>query len=254
MKFHDRARTRRPDLSSIVPLAVLFITSLDGPTVHEALRSSLGIFFSPVAGPILWIQVILLNFALFGYFSPIFRAHILCLHACEPTAAVVDLAFKRLNRIRFATIAISVVFFVAGRFALFLFGVGGPGGRVPLGSDAYAELPLHLWEAAADGFFAGVILALQFDFRFYERSGDSLQDRRAGEDEVFLAVLESHSYPRRDRPIHGPAGLLLRGELLLPRGQTPAGSLPPGSGMLSGPLWAPSRGWTCSCTPGVSPG
>ncbi len=70
MKFHDRARTRRPDLSSIVPLAVLFITSLNGPTVHEAFRSSLDIFFSPVTGPILWLQAILLNVALFGLFLP----------------------------------------------------------------------------------------------------------------------------------------------------------------------------------------
>jgi len=173
MKFHDRARTMRPDGGSLVPLAVLFLTSLNGPSVPEALRSSVALFFSLPSGPILWAQVILLNIALYAYFAPVFRVHIQCRLGCESSAGFVDLAFARINRLRSSTIILAVLAFVAGRFALFL--TGTLSADSPLGAYGLAELPILLLESAANGFFVGVLFVLEFDHRFYD-ARETLRD------------------------------------------------------------------------------
>ncbi|MEI6877169.1 MAG: PAS domain-containing protein, partial [Spirochaetota bacterium] len=162
LMYRDRSRTARPDSSVIVPLAVLFVSSFNGPTPGEAWRAALGLFFSWGPGLLLWVEVVLLNVLLYAYLAPIFKVHIICVKACEPSPGLVDLAMRHLNRVRVFTIVLSVLVFVAGKVAMTLLDPSpDPQGRM-------AELPLLLGEAAISGYFVGVILALQFERRLYE--------------------------------------------------------------------------------------
>ena len=209
-----------------VPLAVLFITSLDGFSFHEALQTSFAAFFSGPSALILWVQVLLLNLSLMGFFSPVFRVHILCIKACEPTAETIELAFKRLNRLKLATIAISMAFFLAGKTALFM----------ARASSGLEELPLQLLEAAVNGFFTGVVLALQFDQRFSRQARETLS-KVGGKGEMKYSSLFS-------KVILVVIALVLfmalqafsfAGALYSLAGRVPHGQLPPEPGMLSGP-------------------
>lgn len=162
MKFHDRSRSVMPDATVLVPLFVLFITSLSGPNIEEAFRRSLHLFSHGWPAAIMWIQVLILDIAVYAFFFPVFKVHIKCMKCCEQSGERVDIAMRRLNHIRRFVILASVTTFVVGRYAMHL---------VTLGDTSMATAPgdrsLFFLEAAISGFFVGVILALQFEDRLY---------------------------------------------------------------------------------------
>jgi PAS domain S-box-containing protein len=162
VRFHDRAVTMRPDAGVLVPLAVLFVSSLTGPTVPEAWRNAVTQFFTWGPGLVMWVEVVLLNLALYAWFMPVFRVHIDCMGSCDPSQPMIDLAMRRLNRSRGFSICTSILVFVAGRAAMILLD------PVAVRPQGLAELPLLLIEAVIAGFFVGVIIALQFETRLFE--------------------------------------------------------------------------------------
>ncbi len=149
-----------PDASVLVPLAILFATTLKGLTVGEALGSSWNLFFSSGQGLVIWLQVVFLNFVLYLYAAPVFKLHIACLHgACEPVDSVVERAMGRLDGLTRFIVLSSVVFFAAGGILRYLIAglpAGGPG-----------RAAIDLLESSSTGFLVGVILSLQFENRLY---------------------------------------------------------------------------------------
>ena len=152
-----------PDATVFAPLLVLFVTSLAGPSLGEALHSSLLLFTRGWTAALMWAQVLILDAVLYLYFLPVFKLHIRCQRSCSEPPDRVDLAMRRLNHVRVFAIGVSVAVFVAGRLALAL--VDGSG---PFEADAAYGRALSMTEAAIAGFFVGVILAMQFEDRLYK--------------------------------------------------------------------------------------
>jgi len=161
MKFRDRSGSLLPDFTVFAPLFVLFITSLSGPSLGEALRRSQLLFTHGWTAVALWSQVILLDVLLYLYFLPVYKLHRRCIASCLEPHTRIDLAMRRLNHVRLFTMATAVGVFVAGRLVMsFLDG----GEAVP----STAGRMLLLLEAAIAGFFVGVILTLQSEDRLYK--------------------------------------------------------------------------------------
>lgn len=154
----------RGDTTVFVPLFVLFVMTLSGPSLGVALTRSLGLFFGSWSAAVLWGQVIVLDLALLLYFLPVFRAHLSCSHACDPDERTLAMAVRRLNRTKRFTIFASIAVFAAGRFVLFAM---EPGLLAPDLSLTLARNALALTEASIAGFFVGVILALQVEDRLF---------------------------------------------------------------------------------------
>jgi len=158
----------RPDSSVFVPLVVLFVTSMNGKTVGEAFFAAVREFASPGLGLIMWAEIVVLNLLLYSFMAPIFRVHITCIHACEPSTSLVDRAMQHLNKLPFWTVTASALVFVAGSLLRHILAPD----FLPLDAIArpgrLGELPLQLADAAVSGYFVGVILSLQFEHRLYE--------------------------------------------------------------------------------------
>jgi hypothetical protein len=60
MKFRDRSGSLMPDFTVLAPLFVLFIISLSGPNLGEALHRSQMLFTHGWTALALWSQVVLL--------------------------------------------------------------------------------------------------------------------------------------------------------------------------------------------------
>ncbi len=100
-------------------------------------------------------------------------------------------------------------------------------------------LPVQLNEAAANGFFAGVILALQFDFRFYEARETLIRIGGPGRmkysslfSKVILILVAIVVFMALQ-------AFSFAGSFYSIAGSIPQDRLPPGSGQLSGPLSGP---------------
>ncbi|MFZ4615878.1 MAG: ATP-binding protein [Rectinemataceae bacterium] len=162
MRFHDRARTMRPDSSVMMPLLVLFVSAMNGPSISQAFQTAFGLFTTWGPGLVMWLEVILLNLLAFLYLAPAFRVHISCLKSCEPPQGSIDRAMQHLNRAHRMSILISVLVFLAGALARAI--LSSPTPERP----RFAELPFQLLEAAVSGYFVGILLSLQFERRLYE--------------------------------------------------------------------------------------
>ncbi len=151
-----------PDASVLVPLAILFISALNGPSIKEAFSQALSLFISPGPGIVFWSQVILLNFLIYIYLAPVFRVHMQCLKGCDLPQNLADLAMCRLNRSNGYIIRISTAVFLLGRVAMLLVEhKAGDAGRT-----TWQGL-LLLAESLVSGYFVGVILSLQFEDRLH---------------------------------------------------------------------------------------
>ena len=149
-----------PDLTVLAPLFVLFITSLSGPSLGEALQRSRLLFTHGWTAAALWSQVVLLDALLYLYFLPVYKLHRRCIALCLEPHARVNLAMRRLNHVRLYTITVSVGVFVLGRLGMSFLNPGDA-------ATSTAGRMLFLLEAAIAGFFVGVILALQSEDRLY---------------------------------------------------------------------------------------
>jgi len=150
-----------PDFTVLAPLFVLFITSLSGPSLGEAMRRSQLLFTHGWTAVALWAQVVLLDVLLFLYFQPVYKLHRRCIASCLEPHTRIDLAMRRLNHVRLFTITASVGVFVAGRLVMSYLDAGG------VASTATVRL-LFVFEAAIAGFFVGTILTLQSEDRLYK--------------------------------------------------------------------------------------
>jgi len=161
MKIRDRSGSLIPDSTVLAPLFVLFITSLSGPSLGEAMRRSQLLFTHGWTAVVLWSQVVLLDVLLYLYFLPVYKLHRRCIASCLEPHARIDLAMRRLNHVRLFTISASVGVFVAGRLVMSFLDAGG------VTSTATVRL-LFVFEAAIAGFFVGTILTLQSEDRLYK--------------------------------------------------------------------------------------
>jgi len=161
MKFRDRSGSLMPDFTVLAPLFVLFITSLSGPSLGEAMHRSQLLFTHGWTAVALWSQVILLDVFLYLYFLPVYKLHRRCIASCLEPHTRIDQAMRRLNHVRLFTIAASVGVFVAGRLVMSFLDMG-------IMAPSTAGRMLFLLESAIAGFFVGVILALQSEDRLYK--------------------------------------------------------------------------------------
>ena len=161
---HGRAASKRPDLSAIVPLVVLFVSTIEGPTVRDALVRSLHLFFSWPSGFLLWSMALGLYGLLFAYTWPVASLQRTCVErsACSDDAAAP--AARRLDGLMGFSIAASALVFAAGR------ALGRLGGGLD-GSSAELAGPFQwfvaLLESGVSGFFVGVSMAMHLEDRLY---------------------------------------------------------------------------------------
>ena len=154
----------RPDSSVFGPLIILFVTSLNGPNVHEAFSAAFRQFTTAGPGLVYWAEIVVLNVLLFAFLVPIFKVHISCIRSREPSHEEIDRAMRHLNGIHLLAVLVSVAVFAAGEAIRYLLARGLPS----LESGLVGELLLRVAEAAISGYFVGVLLALQFERRLYE--------------------------------------------------------------------------------------
>jgi len=154
----------RPDSSVFGPLIILFVTSMNGPTVSEAFQTAFRQFTTPGPGLVFWAEIVVLNLLLFAFLIPIFKVHISCIHCGEPPRHLVDLAMRHLNRVHTWSVCAAIAVFVAGEIArsLLRFGVD------VMGQERAGGLVVRIVEQAISGYFVGVLLSLQFERRLYE--------------------------------------------------------------------------------------
>ena len=152
----------RPDSSVLMPLLVLFVAAMNGPSISQAFQTAFGLFTSWGPGLVMWLEVILLNLLAFLYLAPVFRVHITCLNSCEPPQGTIDRAMRHLNRVHRMSIYLSILVFLAGVLARVFLSPANPE------RPRFAELPFQLLDAAISGYFVGVLLSLQFERRLYE--------------------------------------------------------------------------------------
>jgi len=154
----------RPDSSVFGPLIILFVTSLNGPNIPDAFSAAFRQFTTAGPGLVYWAEIVVLNFLLFAFLAPIFKVHITCIRAHEPTREEIDRAMRHLNSIHVLAVLISVGVFVVGEAIRYFLVRGFPSPD----SGLIGELLLRIAEAAISGYFVGVLLALQFERRLYE--------------------------------------------------------------------------------------
>ncbi len=171
MKHREMPRSLWPFSSVFVPLLVLFVSALNGPSPAEAGKQALSSFFSWGPGLVVWLEVLALNLLGLFWFMPVYRLYSDCVRSCEPPEGLVDIATRHLNGMRQWLIGSAILVFVAGKVGMLLLeGAFGFAGRLP-------ELPFLLGEAAIGGFFVGTMLTLQFEGSFYDLRGGLLLRR-----------------------------------------------------------------------------
>ncbi|OHE76214.1 MAG: hypothetical protein A2413_01100 [Treponema sp. RIFOXYC1_FULL_61_9] len=189
MKFFDRSASVRPDAGVLVPIVVLFASSLNGASAKEAFHASFALLFASAAGLVLWAQAILLVLALYLYFAPVLLLHMGCQNACEPPGWKVDLSLKRLNRLYAFSIFSSIAIFVAGKMILLI--MAGYPVYEKATDETFSRSVLQIFEAAINGLFVGVIMALQFENRLYKARETILRlhpRERVGYSSLFFKV------------------------------------------------------------------
>ena len=154
-----------PDATVFVPLYILFLTSLNGINLGDALHLAFQQFTSWEPGWIVWLQVIALNAILYTYALPVFKTRMCCLQGKPVSDFKADQAMHHLNGIMPFTILTSMAVFIAGQLGQMVF--------LPRGFDNrngmyLLSMAMDVGQAAGNGFLVGVILALQFENRLYK--------------------------------------------------------------------------------------
>jgi PAS domain S-box-containing protein len=161
-------------------LAVLFASSLNGLTAHEALAAAAQRFTRGWPALIAWTQILLLNLGIVSHIRPVIRLQRACTVSCSPDEDWVALALRRLNSNYKFIIGWSTGLFVLGALAAAFADRAGGGGLAGLtdaaaaagspdgpGALAWFNRALSIGEAAVNGFFVGVVLSLQIDDRLF---------------------------------------------------------------------------------------